>query len=84
MKHLSLFLLIPVAIALSACGTTKDDRAKSGALIGAGTGAVVGAAVAGQPWAGAAVGGAVGGVAGAAVGSMTDPNKLNLGKPVWK
>jgi hypothetical protein len=71
-------------LALTACGQTKEDRAASGALIGAGTGAVVGAAVAGSPAGGALVGGAIGAGAGAAAGALTDPSKIDLGKPIWK
>lgn len=73
----------PVAIAaaliLGACGSTTSDRAISGAGIGAGVGAVGGLLV-GDPLTGALVGGAVGGAAGA----LTDEDKINLGKPVWK
>lgn len=76
-------LILCSALALSACGETQNDRALSGAGIGAATGAAAGAIVAGNPWAGAAVGGAIGAGAGAAVGAMTNSNDLNLGKPVW-
>lgn len=49
---------------LSACGNTVEQRAASGALIGAGAGAVVSGDVGGA---------VVGGVAGAAVGAATTP-----------
>lgn len=53
-------------LALSACGTTTEQRAASGALIGAGAGAVVSGDVGGA---------VVGGVAGAAVGAATTPER---------
>ncbi|MGE5537451.1 MAG: hypothetical protein ACM30I_02460 [Gemmatimonas sp.] len=68
------------ALGLSACGETKQDRALSGAAIGAGTGAAVGGLTGGSVLGGAALGGA----AGAAGGYFTDKNDVNLGKPVWK
>ncbi len=77
-------LIATSLLALTACGENNGDRTGTGALIGAGTGAVLGAAVAGDPWAGAAVGGVIGGAAGAAVGSMTTPDDVNLGRPVWR
>lgn len=77
-------LAVASILTLTACGETNNDRAASGALIGAGTGAVLGAAVAGDPWAGAAVGGVLGGAAGAAVGASTTPDDVNLGRPVWR
>lgn len=77
-------LMLSSVLMLAACGETKNDRALSGAGIGAGVGAATGALVAGNPWAGAAVGGAIGAGAGAAVGAITDPNDVNLGKPVWR
>jgi hypothetical protein len=49
-------------LALSACGDTMEQRAASGALIGAGAGAVATGEVSGA---------VVGGVAGAAVGAAT-------------
>ncbi|MBU0799387.1 MAG: hypothetical protein KKA05_00135 [Alphaproteobacteria bacterium] len=62
------------ALALSACGSSKTDRALSGAGIGAGIGAVGGAITGGSPWTGAVVGGA----AGAATGAMTDEDDINF------
>jgi hypothetical protein len=49
-------------LALAACGDTMEQRAASGALIGAGAGAVASGEVSGA---------VVGGVAGAAVGAAT-------------
>ena len=71
--------LVFVAPALTACGTTKEDRALSGGAIGAGVGGVAGA-LGGSPVTGALLGGA----AGAAGGALTNPNQIDLGKPVWK
>ena len=78
MKRTSL-LLIPFILALSACGNTKEDRAASGGLVGAGAGAVIGATV-GAPVTGALIGTGVGATAGA----LTTPGDVNLGKPVWR
>jgi osmotically inducible lipoprotein OsmB len=76
---LSHAIMVPALLALAACGTTKEDRTVSGAMIGATTGAVIGSAV-GSATTGAMVGGAV----GAATGAMADPDAINLGKPWWK
>lgn len=73
---LSLCLLI----AVSACGSTKTDRAVSGGAIGAGAGAIGGAVLGGDPATGAVLGGAV----GAATGGLTKEKDVNLGKPLWK
>ncbi|MGB8276267.1 MAG: peptidoglycan-binding domain-containing protein [Alphaproteobacteria bacterium] len=73
-------VVMAVAVALSGCGTTKEDRAVSGAGIGAGAGAVVGAVTGLTVVEGALIGAAVGGVTGLA----TDESQVNLGKPVWK
>lgn len=72
--------LIVLALSLSACGTTRGDRAISGGAIGAGAGAAVGA-VTGM---GVGTGAVIGGAAGAATGVLTDPDDINLGKPVWR
>jgi uncharacterized membrane protein len=66
-------------LAVSACGDSKEDRAASGGLIGAGAGAVVGSTM-GAPVTGAAIGAGV----GATTGALTDKNDINLGKPIWK
>ena len=52
-------------LGLAACGSTPEDRAVSGAALGAGTGALIGAAT-GTPATGAVIGAGVGAVAGAA------------------
>lgn len=74
-KFLTLGLLAALSPALIACGTSKTDRALSGAGIGAGVGAVGSAITGGSPWTGAVVGGA----AGAATGALTDKDDINLG-----
>lgn len=61
-KMISLLLC---SLSLSACGSTRTDRALSGAAIGAGVGAVGAAVLDGNPVTGAVVGGAVGAGAGA-------------------
>ena len=63
-----------VALALSACGYSKGERALSGAGIGAAGGAAGAAILGADPLAGAAIGGA----AGAATGAFTDPDDINL------
>ncbi len=68
------------ALALGACGSTRSDRALSGAGIGAGVGAVGSALTGGSAVTGAVVGGA----AGAATGALTDKNDINFGKPAWR
>jgi len=55
MKPLAL-LAVSTLLLVSACGTSRSDRALSGAGIGAGAGAV-GGALLGDPLAGAAIGG---------------------------
>lgn len=71
--------VVALAFGLSGCGETKQDRALSGAGIGAAGGAVIGA-MTGSAWAGAAIGAA----AGAVTGVVTDKADINLGKPLWK
>jgi hypothetical protein len=63
--------LIPVVLALSACGDTMGERALSGGAIGAGTGLAVGA-IAGWPLLAPAV---VGGAVGAGIGAATTNSK---------
>ena len=75
----SRLIAIGCCLMLAACGTTKEDRAASGGLIGAGAGAVIGSTV-GAPVAAAAIGAGV----GATTGALTDPDKINWGKPIWK
>jgi hypothetical protein len=72
-------VLVFVGLTLAACGTSKTDRALSGGAIGAGVGGAAGL-LGGSP-----VGGAVlGGAAGAATGALTNPNQVDLGKPLWQ
>ena len=81
MRHSKqIFALIATLMLLTACGSTKGDRALSGAGIGAGVGAVTGAVVGGSPVTGAVIGGAV----GAAGGALTKEKDIDLGKPVWR
>ena len=72
-------VLTAAMLLVAACGTSTRDRALSGAGIGAGAG-LVGGALTGSPVTGALLGGA----GGAAVGGLTNPNQIDLGKPVWK
>ncbi len=77
----ALFVLaVGAPLVLSACGDTTEDRAASGAGIGAAGGAVVGAVTGIGPVGGALIGAAVGGAAGA----LTDSSQVNLGKPAWR
>jgi peptidoglycan hydrolase-like protein with peptidoglycan-binding domain len=71
---------VGLPLVLSACGNTTEDRALSGAGIGAAGGAIIGAVTPLGPVGGALIGGAVGATAGA----VTDSSQVNLGKPVWK
>ncbi len=64
-----------LALSLTACGSTKGERALSGGGIGAGVGAVGSTVTGGSPWTGAIIGGAV----GAATGAMTDKDQIDLG-----
>lgn len=71
--------LLTAATLVTACGTSKTDRALSGAALGAGGGAALGAAT------GNTVGGALlGGAAGAATGALTNPDQVDLGDPLWR
>lgn len=71
---------VAVLALLSACGSTTEDRALSGAGIGAGIGAV-GAAISGGSIAKGAV---IGGAAGAVGGAVTKEEDVNLGRPAWR
>jgi hypothetical protein len=67
LHNLGLGALMSLSVlALAACGDTMEQRAASGALIGAGAGAVASGEVSGA---------VVGGVAGAAVGAATTPDR---------
>ena len=78
-KNMMLAALL-ASTALAGCGTTTEDRAVSGGLLGAGGGAIVAGATGGSVGTGLVVGA----VAGAVVGAVSDPCKLNLGDPFWK
>lgn len=67
----TLFLAVPLALAVAACGDTWGQRAVTGGAIGAGTGAVAGAVIPGISPVGGAV---IGGVVGAGVGAATTPS----------
>ncbi len=75
----SMLVLATVGL-LAACGSTKGDRALSGAAIGAGAGSVGSVVTGGNPVTGAVIGGAV----GAAAGALTKKKDVDLGKPIWK
>jgi hypothetical protein len=80
MRQLALIPGLALVLGLAACGAAKEDRALSGAAIGAGVGAVGSSVTGGSALGGALLGGAV----GAAAGVLTDKRDVNLGKPVWK
>lgn len=81
MKPFPAVVVLGLALGLLAgCGYSQGDRALSGAGLGAATGAVGGALTGGSPAAGAVIGGA----AGAAAGALTDPDDINLGRPLWR
>lgn len=67
--------LLIATVGLSACGTSRTERALSGGAIGAGVGAAGSGLTGGSPWTGAVVGGAV----GAATGALTNKNQIDLG-----
>lgn len=62
-----------MCLCLAACGVSEENRALSGAGIGALGGAVVGGPV------GALAGAGV----GAATGAVTEPDDVDLGQPIW-
>lgn len=66
-------VLAVAALALSGCGTTREERALSGAMIGGGVGLVSGG-----------VGVLVGAVVGGGAGFVMSPEQINLGRPIWK
>lgn len=80
MKITAILTTTILAASLSACGTSKTDRALSGGAIGAGVGAVGSSLAGGSAGTGALIGGAV----GAGTGALTDKDDVNLGKPVWR
>jgi hypothetical protein len=80
LKTLTIAAVSVAMLGLAACGNQPGERAVSGAGLGAGAGAALGAVTGGSVLGGALIGGA----AGAAAGGLTDPNKVNLGKPAWE
>ncbi len=77
------FVLAVAAVAmlgLGACGTSRSDRALSGAGLGAAAGTGVSALTGGSLVGGAVIGGA----AGALGGGLTSSSDVNLGKPIWR
>lgn len=75
MTLLRSFVFLSLCAGLSACGTTKTERAVSGSAIGGGVGLVGSAISGGDPLTGAVIGGLTGGV----VGVVTDKDDINLG-----
>lgn len=73
-------LCLGLALGLTACGSTEEDRTVSGAGIGAAGGAALGAVTGMSIVEGALIGAAVGG----ATGYFTDEDTVDLGKPVWR
>lgn len=73
--NMRLAMIIPLGLALAACGSNPKERGLSGGAIGAGTGAVVGAVTGMSVLTGVAIGTGV----GAVVGAVTTPNQINLG-----
>ncbi len=73
-------LIVLLGFGLAGCGGTTEDRAASGAGIGAAGGAILGAVTGMSVLQGAVLGAAAGGLTGA----LTDKNSVNLGEPIWK
>lgn len=69
-----------LAVTLSACGSTTEDRTLSGAGIGAAAGTVVGAITG----VGLVQGALIGTVVGGGTGLLTDQSQVNLGDPLWR
>lgn len=72
-------VLAAALLAVAACGSSRSDRALSGAGIGAGAGAL-GGALTGDPVTGAILGG----LGGAAIGGFTNESQIDLGEPIWR
>ncbi len=79
-SHLPRIAALAFMLALAACGYSPSDRALSGAAIGAGAGAATSAIVGGGVLTGALLGAGI----GAATGALTDPDDIQLGRPVWR
>lgn len=73
-------LLVLPLVGLAACGSRTEDRAITGAGVGAAAGLAVGAVTGLSLLQGAAIGAAVGGVTGA----VTGEKDINLGTPAWR
>jgi osmotically inducible lipoprotein OsmB len=71
-------LVISMTIGLAGCGYSPGSRALSGGAIGAGAGSIIGAVTGLGPAGGALIGGAAGAIGGA----VTNPNTVNLGRPL--
>jgi osmotically inducible lipoprotein OsmB len=69
-KVMALAVILPLT---AACGSTANDRAVTGGLLGAGAGAVIGGVASGTAG-GALAGAAIGGVGGAVIGHATTPH----------
>lgn len=80
LRTLAIGSIFAVCLVLAGCGTTRSDRALSGAGLGAAGGALIGAAAGGS----LATGAVIGAAAGALTGALTDPCDLDLGTPFWK
>jgi hypothetical protein len=74
MKYSVIVLMTLAGLSMAACGSSRTDRALSGAGIGAGLGAATSAVTGGS----LATGAIVGGAGGAAVGAMTNKNQIDL------
>ncbi|MBU4527628.1 MAG: hypothetical protein KUA43_11465 [Hoeflea sp.] len=72
MTRLVLSTLAAIALVAAAGCTTTEQRAGTGAVVGAGTGALVAAAT-GSRGSGIAAGALIGGAAGALIGAATTP-----------
>lgn len=70
----TIVLVSCMGLGLAACGTTRSDRALSGAAIGGAGGAVIGG-VASHSVGGAVAGGVIGAAGGAIVGAATAPRR---------
>lgn len=62
-----------LCLLLAACGASEQDRALTGAGLGAAGGAVLGGPV----------GALAGAGAGAATGAVTEQDDIDLGQPLW-
>ncbi|MDX2111667.1 MAG: hypothetical protein SFY80_15655 [Verrucomicrobiota bacterium] len=78
MKSTRLLSILPIAIVLTGCASSRDvgvnltPAQQYGAGVGTVVGAATGAAVAANPWAGAAIGGGAGMVVGSVIGTIAD------------